>query len=267
MDFAELMTLERRGADVFLGRSPVYPWGGVYGGQLVAQALRAASETVADGFLAHSLHTYYVRGGRSADRIVFEVQRTRDGRSFATRTVNARQEDRTLVTMTAGFHAGERAPDMQVIAAPAVAGPEAVRPGGWNSMFDCRFLPGNGSPGRVAAWMRLADPVADDPVTGACALAFMSDDVAADAVLALLYPERPPAADWESVDSTLFNHSLDHNIWFHRPAPPDRWQLQDFSCHAFVSGRGFVLGQIFDPEGTHLATVTQEVLVRARRDG
>jgi acyl-CoA thioesterase-2 len=265
MDFAELMRLERHGDDRFVGRSPAYPWGGVYGGQIVAQALRAAAATVAAGFAVHSLHAYYLRAAAADEPLSYEVERTRDGGSFVARSVVARQSAGTVATLAAGFHAGEAAADAQAAQAPDVAAPEELPAGGWSSAFDCRFLPVNGTPGRVAAWMRLNPPVVDDPALADCALAYLADDVPADAVLRLLYPDRPPATSWEEVDRSLFNHSLDHNIWFHRPAQVAAWQLQEFTCRSFVAGRGCVVGEVFDRSGSHLATVAQEVLVRRRR--
>jgi acyl-CoA thioesterase-2 len=268
LGFGELLTLERRGAERFVGRSPAYPWDGVYGGQLVAQALRAAGETVDARFLPHSLHARYVRAGRRDEEIVYEVARTHDGRAFASRSVVARQEAGIVATVSAGFHAGEQDGEPlahQTVPAPTVPPPDVLSPGGWSSLFDCRFVPPNGHPGRVAAWLRLHDVVDDDPMLAACALAFLSDDVPGDAVLGLLFPARPPARDWESVDHSLFNHSLDHSVWFSRAVPARGWQLQEFACHGFAGGRGLVVGHVFAADGAHLATVTQEVLVRRRR--
>ena len=265
MQFDAMMRLDRCGDDRFLGHSPAYPWGGVYGGQIVAQALRAAAETVPPSFRVHSLHAYYLRGAVPDEPLAFEVQRVRDGRAFVARSVVARQSAGTVATLSAGFHAGEAAADAQAVRAPSVAAPEELPAGGWSTDFDCRFVPANGTPGRVAAWLRLKPPVADDPALADCALAYLTDDVPADAALRLLYPDRPPPTSWEEVDRTLFNHSLDHNVWFHRPAPADAWQLQEFTCRSFVAGRGCVVGEVFDRSGSHLATVAQEVLVRRRR--
>lgn len=252
MDFAELLNLERQGDARFVGRSPPYPWGGVYGGQIVAQGLRAAAETVAPGFGVHSLHAYYVHAAQPDEPLAFDVGRTRDGRSFASRSVVASQSAGTVATLAAGFQAVGPAADTQAAIAPRAAPPEELAEGGWSSTFDCRYLPGNGVPGRVAAWLRLRTPAGDDPAVAACALAYLADDVPGDAVLALIAPER-----------SVLPHSLDHSVWFHRPAPADAWQLQEFRCRSFVAGRGCVVGEVFDRSGSHLATVAQEVLVRS----
>ena len=100
--FNELMSLEPHGPDVYVGTSPHYPWGRVYGGQVVAQALRAAASTVDEGYHAHSLHSYFIRGGTSDEPIRYEVDRIRNGRSFVTRRVVARQSDGAILNLSWG---------------------------------------------------------------------------------------------------------------------------------------------------------------------
>lgn len=269
-DFAAMMELERREGDVFAAGSPEYPWGGVYGGQLVAQGLRAAAATVAPDFAPHVVHANYLRAADGSEPLLFAVERDRDGRSFAGRSVVARQAAGTVMTMTAGFHAGEEewpaADRTRAAAPPPVPAPEELAPGGWSEMFDCRFVPDPG-PARAVAWMRLNEAVADaDPVLAACAVALLADDVPGDAALAVVFPDRSPAAGWQQAYDSLFSHSLDHNVWFHRPTGAAGWQLQDFRCRSFGDGRGMVVGEVFERSGAHIATVAQEVLVRRRRD-
>src|SRR5690606_33526395 len=91
MDFIEMMALEPHGPDTFVGAGPSYPWGGLFGGQIVAQALRAGGLTAEPEFVPHSLHAYYIRPGDHSEPIRFEVDRLRNGRSFTTRQVVARQ--------------------------------------------------------------------------------------------------------------------------------------------------------------------------------
>lgn len=251
MAFAELIGLERHDEETFVGSSPAYPWGGVYGGQLVAQALRAACETIDERLQPHVLHASYVRAARPVDPITFAVDRVRDGARFATRGVTARQAARTVVTMIVGFHAGEPPAAAGPLAPPAVGPPDDLPSGGWSEAFECRYVP-HETPGHVTAWLRLHEPAGDDPVLAACALAYLADDVPGDAALELL-----PAAQggWRQ-------QSLDHNVWFHRPPAGDGWQLQDFCCQGVASGRGLVVGQVFDRGGAHLATVGHEVLLR-----
>ena len=246
MSFAELVALDRRGDDTFVGTSPAYPWNGVYGGQLVAQALRAASATVDRRLDAHALHASYVRAARQDEPIAYAVQRIRDGRRFATRGVTATQGSVIVMTMIAGFHAGEPPAAAGALVTPEVAPPEDLAAGGWSDAFECRYVP-QGTPGHVTAWLRLPEPIGAD--LAACALAYLSDDVPGDAGLELM----PPG--WS-------HRSLDHNVWFHRSAPAADWLLQDVRCHGVEGGRGLVLGQVFARGGAHLATVAQEILLR-----
>jgi acyl-CoA thioesterase len=112
-DFKTLMQLEPHGPDVFVGVSPSYPWGRVYGGQVVAQALRAACETVDDAFQVHSLHSYFIRGGDYDEPIRYEVDRIRNGRSFLTRRVVARQSMGPILNLSVSFQIKEGTVDVQ----------------------------------------------------------------------------------------------------------------------------------------------------------
>jgi acyl-CoA thioesterase-2 len=266
MDFDRMMTLEPHGPDTYVGIGPKYPWGGLYGGQIVAQALRAAAATVDPAYRVHSLHAYFIRRGDHEEPIRFEVDRLRNGRSFVTRTVVARQPVGAIFNMSASFQIDERAPDTQTAQKPDVPGPDDLAPTRWASMFERRFVPTGGERGRALAWLRMNDPIVDDPVLHACALAYLSDDLPTDAVVAVQHPER--AGQWgEDFDFSFWSASLDHAIWFHRPLQADDWQLQEFTCHGLMSSRGLSVGHVFDQSGTHLATISQEVLLRSQRPG
>src|SRR5205823_772873 len=123
-----MMRLEPHGPDTFVGTGPRYPWGGLYGGQIVAQALRAASLTVHHAFRAHSLHAYFIRTGDGDEPIRFEVDRTRNGRSFVTRRVEARQSVGAILTMSVSFHVDEDGPQVQTAAMPDVPRPDDLPP-------------------------------------------------------------------------------------------------------------------------------------------
>src|SRR5688572_29784409 len=121
MDFAAMMQLDEPEPDVFLGRGPKYPWGGLYGGQIVAQGLRAGAATVEDRFHVHSLHAYFIRPGDADEAIRFDVTRSRDGRSFCTRGVVAIQEGAgVILTMSLSFQVDESGHDVQAVAMPPV---------------------------------------------------------------------------------------------------------------------------------------------------
>jgi acyl-CoA thioesterase-2 len=257
-----MMRLEEHGPDTYVGVGPKYPWGGLYGGQIVAQALRAAASTVDPKFRVHSLHAYFIRRGDADEPIRFEVDRLRNGRSFATRHVVARQAIGAILAMSASFQVDEEAPEIQAVTAPAVPRPEELTSGSWSTVFDRRFAPAE-EPGRAVGWLRITEPMDDDPLLHACALAYVSDDLPTDALVSLLLPGERIAAD---DDRGFWSASLDHAIWFHRPSRADRWQLQDFTCHGLISSRGLAVGHVFDDAGVHLATISQEVLLRRRGD-
>ena len=258
MDFTTMMALEPHGTDVWVGAGPRYPWGGLYGGQIVAQGLRAGTHTVDPAFRVHSLHAYFIRSGDHTEPIRFEVDRVRNGRSFCTRRVTARQSVGVILEMTASYQVDEDAPTAQTALMPDVPAPGTLTRDSWSEIFDRRRV-GRGR-GEVRSWLRIDGEVGDEPGLDACGLAYLSDDLPTEAVVSL----HPEGHD-EPVEDQMFSASLDHAIYFHRPMAAGRWHLQDFTCHGLMSSRGVSVGYVFDEDGTHVATVVQEVLVRTRR--
>lgn len=263
-DFVAMMELHPHGPDTFLGTGPRYPWGGLYGGQIVAQGLRAAAATVDPEFRVHSLHSYFIRRGDHSEPVRYEVDRVRNGRSFVTRTVTARQAVGAILSMSVSFQVDEDAPDAQTAALPEVPGPEALPIQSWTTMFDRVTVPTDDLEGRARGWMRVQPGVGDDPILNACALAYMSDDYPTDAVVSL-QPDRP-REPVEPDDHPYMAISLDHAIWFHRPLQAEQWHLVAMVCHGIISSRGLTIGHVFTESGVHVATVSQEVLLRRRRD-
>ena len=210
----------------------------MYGGQIVAQALRAAASTVDADLEVHSLRSYFIRRGEHTEPIRFEVDRIRNGRSFSTRRVIARQAVGAILNLEASFQRPEPSLDLQTV---AMWSPSVGRPG----------------VGRTLAWMKVNAPLGDDQLLHRCWLAYLSDDLPTDSVRAAT----------EIVDDGRFTASLDHTMWFHRPLRADRWHLHDFTCHSFVGGRGLAIGHVFAADGVHVATVAQEVLMRGHRAG
>lgn len=258
-----MMTLEPHGPDVYVGVGPEYPWGGLYGGQIVAQGLRAAAATVDPRFRVHSLHAYFLRGGDHRAPIRFEVDRQRDGRSFVTRGIVARQAVGTILTMSLSFQVDEAGHDVQIATLPDVPGPDECPDGeSWSPMFERTFTEPRASvAGKATAWMRMTEPVGDDPVLQACALAYLSDDLPTDAVVGL-HPDVRSAEDDDTFHEGFMSASLDHAIWFHRPPVADVWHLHDHMSHGYLSSRGLGVGHVLAADGTHVATVAQEVLLR-----
>lgn len=266
MDLRRLFDLEPHGPDTFVGMGLEYPWGGLYGGHIVAQALRAAAETVDDSFFPHSLRAYFIRRGEYTEPVRYEVDRLRNGRSFVTRRVVARQAVGAILNLEASFQTDEDAEDVESVGFPeGISRPEAVADDSWSPIFDRRWVdpatvPADGriGSGRSVCWLRILDDFGDDRLMQCCAFAYLSDDLPTDAVQRSVPWVRQP--DYVGVGA-----SLDHTIWFHRPMRADRWHLHDFTCLSYVGNRGLALGHIFDEAGHQVATVAQEVLFRRPR--
>jgi acyl-CoA thioesterase-2 len=257
------------GADTYVGTGPSYPWGGLYGGQIVAQALRAASATTDDDMTAHSLRAYYIRPGDAAEPVRYEVDRIRNGRSFATRRVVARQAIGAILNLEASYQRPETSAVMTPIAMPSVPPPDELEESSWSDDFVRRFIPESSTPdgaavgaGRTAAWIKVT-PALPDPATpeGAllhrCWLAYLSDDLPCDAVIRA----HPKRAEMEERGGR-FMASLDHSVWFHETPHADQWHLYDVTCHHYSASRGLTVGHVFAADGTHLATFAQEALLR-----
>jgi acyl-CoA thioesterase II len=183
----DILTLEPHGGDVFTGRGPAYPWDGLYGGQVMAQALRAACDTVDDDKAPHSLHGYFLRRGTMQEPVRYEVERLRDGRSFSTRRVVAYQGREALASMGASFQVPEASPEAGVSFPPAHGPPDELARKDWGPWVRRHPIPIH-DVGRVAAIMQVQEELGEDPVLHACALTFLSDDLPTDASGAL-HPE------------------------------------------------------------------------------
>ncbi len=263
-DFVAMMTLEPHGPDTYVGHGPRYPWGGLYGGQIVAQALRAAAETVDPMYRVHSLHAYFIRRGDHSEPVRYEVDRVRNGRSFVTRTVTARQAVGAILSMSASFQIDESVLDNQTAKMPGdVPLHRDLAHESWTTMYDRATVPAGDTVGRARGWLKIFGDLGDDPVLHACALAYMSDDFPTDAAISL-HPDRPRPEDEDQYPFIAF--SLDHALWFHRPTRADHWHLTTMACHGLISSRGLTFGEVFTEGGIHVASVAQEVLLRRNRD-
>lgn len=260
-----MIDLESHGADTYVGTGPAYPWGGLYGGQIVAQALRACGYTVEPAYRPHSLHAYFIRSGDSSQPIRFEVDRLRNGRSFVTRQVVARQASGAILTMIASFQVDETDASVQVATAPDAPAPEELEHDTWSPMFERAVIDRDPVTRRRLAWLRVSADLGDDPLLHACALAYMSDDLPTESLIAH-HPAWTPDRDPESDDDWGFmSASLDHALWFHRPFRADDWHLEAYRPGGLHGARGLTTGDFFASDGTHIATVAQEVLLRQRR--
>lgn len=258
--FDRLMQLEPHGADTFVGLAPEYPWGRLFGGQVVAQGLQAAQQTIDSAYAVHSLHAYFIRGGTHREPVRYEVDRIRNGRSFLTRRVVARQSNGAILNLSASFQTPEAEADVQSMKPPTdVPPPEDSEETGWGRLLSRRTAIKEF--GRTVSWVRVAGEPAGEPLLDLCSLAFASDAVPTGAVRAA-HPIQVPRAE---IRSTFVGASLDHIVYFHRPSHGHQWLLADVQCHGLVGGRGVSVGNVFDPDGVHIMTIVQEVLLRERR--
>jgi acyl-CoA thioesterase II len=257
LDLSRVFSLEPHGPDTYVGDSPRYEWGRIYGGLVIAQALRAAIHTVRPEHGVHSLHAYFILGGDPSEPVRYEVDRVRNGRSFTTRRVVARQSAGAILTLECSFQRAEDGPDTQSAAMPAgVPDPASLKPI-WDAGIErLDFVRPEREPGSML-WARF--PGVEDPVVQPCGLAYLSDLDAMGAIIASGASRTIPQQDgWMGV-------SLDHAVWFHRPVRSDDWLLFDFSGHGVIRTRGLATGLVFDRSGTHVATIAQEGLLRTKQ--
>lgn len=279
-DLIEVLALEDLEAHLFRGQSRNLGGKSVFGGQVLGQALVAASRTV-DQCQAHSVHAYFVRPGDMAAPIVYDVERIRDGRSFAVRRVHAIQHGRPIFSMMASFQNPEPGHEHQ-IEMPEVPAPEALtleselrqqwvkdcpeplRPGYLQELAiafkpvapDNPFQP-SPRPPRQQIWFKAAGELPDNPCLHQAVLAYASDFNFLGTAM------RPHAMTWfrrEIVAATL-----DHTIWFHREARLDDWLLYSMDSPSAQGARGLTLGHIFSRDGQLVATLAQESLMRDTR--
>ncbi len=263
IDLSRVFRLEPHGPDTYVAESPPYPWGRIYGGLVVAQALWAATQTVRDEHSVHSLHSYFILGGELGEPVRYEVDRVRNGRSFTTRRVIARQSAGAILTLECSFQRYEEGAESQSFAMPSgVPGPDAL-PAVYDAGLDRREVPQPKERPRSLVWGRFPLPLGDDARLHYCALAYLSDMNMMDAVSNSRAGGAPPdggpgASDWMGA-------SLDHAMWFHRPVRADDWLLMDTTGHGLIRTRGLATGQVFDRAGVHVATIAQEGLLRAKK--
>ncbi len=285
----ETLDLKRLDATSFEGDSPKVGWQRVYGGQVVAQALVAAIRSVTsdadEARPVHSLHAYFMLPGDPDIPIRYEVDPIRDGRSFSTRRVVAKQNGAAIFLLAASFHRLEPGYDHQMDAPPA-ANPETL-PG--EAEFKARFIDrvpenvrryflrdrpielrpadigrwispkakGERGPETQQMWFRATGQLPDDPALHQAVLAYASDMTLIETAL---------LAHGHSVfDPEVQVASLDHAVWFHRPARADDWLLYQQDTPSASGGRGLARGLVYDLQGRLVASVMQEGLMRIKK--
>ncbi len=255
-----LLELDRIDDDVFLAPTPSGGPGRLFGGQVASQSLRAACLTVEPGRPPHSLHAYFILPGRPDEPLRLDVQRSRDGRSFTTRHVTASQSGKPIFELVASFHAAEEGYDWQPPGPVGVAPPDAIEPAELPDYvrmtlpFDIR-LATPPAPGRFPInhpfWVRSRATLDDDPALHACVMAFLSD-------MGVVASAKAPG----STVPMFSGASLDHAMWFHRPARADEWLLFSVEPMTNYGARGLALGTLHTEAGVLVASVAQEALLR-----
>ncbi len=272
-----LETLDLSGVSTeFVGKSQWMPHGRVYGGQVLAQSIIAASRTVASPRSIHSLHGYFLAPGDISQDVSYSVDILRDGRSFSTRRVQGFQSGQPIFSMIASFQDPdpglehqddfpEDIPDPETLPSAAELMGENPHPVAqyWAKArpFDMRHV---GSPiyfmvegapvAHQAVWIKALGDLPDDPVIHRAALAYASDYT----ILESIYRRHGVAWSHPGLKSA----SLDHAMWFHRDGRADQWLLYVQESPSAQGGRGLSLGRIFTRDGRLLATVAQEGMVR-----
>lgn len=281
-DVPMLVSLEQLDSDLFRNRvNQINLNGTLFGGQVLAQSLAAAAATVSDRQV-HSMHGYFLRTGRGDSRILFQVERTRDGGRFSTRRVTALQESRAIFHMECSFRETEPGfehqfkmpdvpppedlPDLVALAASdadtplaamarkfSLLGPIMLRPVDHEALFRPSAEP------RRRAWFRCSGAErSGNQAEHRQMLAFMSDFWLSGTMLVPHIAQVP--------QSGIMMASVDHAIWFHGDVRVDDWLLYDLDSPAAMGGTGVSRGMIYDRAGRLVASTVQETLARARRD-
>ncbi len=277
-----VLDLEEREPSRYVGQTPRTPLQRIFGGQVAGQALMAAARTLPGERSVHSLHSYFLRPGDPHEEIRYAVERIRDGRTFSTRRVIAwqrrRGEDVAIFALTADaavpetpviehalpmpeVPAPETLPTLSEVVAPygeraaaALAISQAVEQRLLEDPFD--RTPKSPPDTRTCVWMRVAGRLPEDGSVHRAALTFVSDLTLLSAGLART------GGGWggEHVGA-----SLDHAVWFHAPMRADEWFLYETDSPAASGGRALCFGQVWAADGTHVATVAQQGLIRSLR--
>ncbi len=279
-DLISLLELEPIERNIFRGQSQDSGFPQVFGGQVLGQALAAASRTI-NGRVVHSLHAYFLQRGDVDAPIVYEVDRARDGGSFSSRRVIAIQHGAQIFNMAASFQVPEEGLEHQ-IAMPEVTPPESLKDIetlarehasdlprhmqrflSYRRPFEVRpvdpslFLAADNRAPFKYVWMRAVDRLPDNGFLHHALLAYISDY---ELIGTVALPHKLHAAR-----SGLQMASLDHAMWFHRSYRVDDWLLFALDSPAAAGARGLARGHVYTRDGRLVASLAQEGLIRLRR--
>lgn len=266
------LELELIDRNLYRGHPPYWENVRLFGGLVAAQAVAAAYGTIEDIHI-HSIHSYFLRPGDPEIPVIYDVDRIRDGRSFATRRVVARQRGEAIFNLSASFHKVEDGYDHS-IEMPDVLGPDEAPTAADFGLTERDYLPRNWqlngipvqmrhlagpdiAPGTTErqSWFRINGSVPDDPITQRALLTYLSDF----SLLGTAVRVHEPGFE------NIMAASLDHAIWFHREFCADEWLLYSTTSPSASGARGFNLGHFFTADGELVASTAQEGLMRIRR--
>lgn len=274
-----VLDLEHVDDDTFVGTSLHQLHGRVYGGQVLAQAIIAADRTLPPGRLIHSLHGYFLRPGDIDEPITFAVERLRDGGSFSARRTHALQFGKPILSMIASFQEdqpGLEHQDVMPNVPPPEELPSSVSIFGAlehpvakffyrNGAFDMRHVqqamftgPAPHKQSVQAMWLRARNPIPGDQPTQRAMLAFACDQVMLEPIM------RTHGLSWVTPNSSIA--SLDHAMWWHRDVDLNEWLLFAQETPSGQGGRGLGTAKVFTREGTLVATIAQEGMIRIKRE-
>ena len=262
--------LQRLDQFQFQGHASDDSGGRIYGGQVMAQALSASQQTVAQALTVHSMHVYFLRQGDPAKAVVYQVEPVRDGRSYCTRIVRALQDQQIIFTATLSFQKTEQGLNYQS-AMPKVPRPETLIS---DRDIYARFLPDSDygwpvefvqvepvdfdapkvCPPRSYTWFKAASPLPDDPLLHQQLLAYASDNP-------ILTTALRPHGITHFTPQVMIG-SLDHALWFHQPCRVDQWLLFEAESDFSGGGRAMSRGKIYDQAGQLVASAAQEGVLR-----
>ena len=252
-----------------------------FGGQVAGQALTAASRTVPAPLAVHSLHGYFLRAGQTSRPMIYAVEDLRDGRTYGTRRVTARQDGEAIFVLSASFKLAEpgghdRQPTPPGSPDPgelpdyfelwASIDPQGAENAAIRQAVEVRYISAEGTDGAEGVtqqklWVRALDRLPDDPVLHTCALTYVSDLMLAPTTALAVEPVRAV----RTLPATVFLTSLDHALWFHRPFRADEWLLIAQESRTAGDGRGLARSEVWTRDGRLVASAVQETVLRPLR--
>lgn len=281
-ELLSILKLEQLELNLYRGNSPQVGWQRVFGGQVIGQSMVAATHTVDPAFHIHSLHGYFILPGDPKIPIIYQVERLRDGRSFVTRRITAIQHGQAIFAMSASFQVEEPGYEHQ-LPMPEVPMPdtlpteeefranfiplmspeihhyfERMRPLDIRPVDASRYELKPGAQPYFNCWFKASARLPDDPSIHRAVLAYASDFTLLDSSLV--------THGRSVVERGMQAASLDHALWFHRPFRADEWLLYAQDSPSAMNARGFSRGLIYRQDGTLVASVAQEGLIRRRDD-